>query len=95
MAIQNLIEACDLTTKTNISKTLSNGQKRKHQPACAFIRGSLVCLLDKVTSGLGIPLSSFSQAFLIEVGTSISGDYIGHSSSRASEENSYSHNTFP
>jgi ATP-binding cassette subfamily A (ABC1) protein 3 len=53
VAIENLIEACDLTAKTNArAKTLSGGQKRKLQLACTFIGGSSVCLLDEVTSGL-------------------------------------------
>jgi ATP-binding cassette subfamily A (ABC1) protein 3 len=56
VAIQKLVEACDLTAKTNArAKTLSGGQKRKLQLACTFIGGSSVCLLDEVTSGLVRP----------------------------------------
>lgn len=53
LAINNLIEACDLTSKTNsMAKTLSGGQKRKLQLACTFVGGSSICMLDEVTSGL-------------------------------------------
>lgn len=63
-AIQNLIEACDLSVKTNArAKTLSGGQKRKLQLACTFIGGSSVCLLDEVTSGLVSPISVSRNAF--------------------------------
>ncbi|KAE9373139.1 ABC transporter [Stipitochalara longipes BDJ] len=57
VAFQELIEACDLTSKASArSGTLSGGQKRKLQLACMFVGGSTVCLLDEVSSGLD-PLS--------------------------------------
>jgi ABC-type multidrug transport system ATPase subunit len=53
LAIEQLIEACDLTSKADAkSGTLSGGQKRKLQLACMFVGGSTVCLLDEVSSGL-------------------------------------------
>jgi ATP-binding cassette, subfamily A (ABC1), member 3 len=62
VAIENLIEACDLTDKINArAKTLSGGQKRKLQLACTFIGGSSVCLLDEVTSGLVSPIPAYSN----------------------------------
>lgn len=52
-AMEQLIEACDLTSKTSArSGTLSGGQKRKLQLACMLVGGSTVCLLDEVSSGL-------------------------------------------
>jgi len=56
-ALHRLIEACDLSTKmSSRAGTLSGGQKRKLQLACMFVGGSLVCLMDEVTTGLD-PLS--------------------------------------
>ncbi|KAK1755131.1 putative ABC transporter [Echria macrotheca] len=52
-ALHALIEACDLTKKTNCkARTLSGGQKRKLQLACMFVGGASVCLMDEVTTGL-------------------------------------------
>jgi ATP-binding cassette subfamily A (ABC1) protein 3 len=60
VAMETLIEACDLTAKTNArAKTLSGGQKRKLQLACTFVGGSSVCLLDEVTSGLVSPIPKY------------------------------------
>ncbi|KAH8890857.1 P-loop containing nucleoside triphosphate hydrolase protein [Thozetella sp. PMI_491] len=56
-ALEELIEACDLTLKkSSQAAKLSGGQKRKLQLACMFVGGSTVCLMDEVTSGLD-PLS--------------------------------------
>jgi len=52
-ALHALIEACDLTVKTNSqSRTLSGGQKRKLQLACMFVGGTKICMMDEVTTGL-------------------------------------------
>ena len=57
VALERLIESCDLVAKANSrASTLSGGQKRKLQLACMFVGGSTVCLIDECTSGLD-PLS--------------------------------------
>ena len=81
LGMKNLIEACDLASKTNArAKTLSGGQKRKLQLACTFIGGSSICLLDEVTSGLASLNSKDLTAVLIDLGPSVSSHHLGHSS---------------
>jgi ABC-type multidrug transport system ATPase subunit len=54
---KDLIEGCNLAPKLkSLSKTLSGGQKRKLQLACAIAGGSNLLLLDEISSGLD-PLS--------------------------------------
>lgn len=53
----NLLDRCDLEHKRRaLSKSLSGGQKRKLQLACALAGGSDLLLLDEISSGLD-PLS--------------------------------------
>lgn len=54
---QGLVDGCNLAPKLKaLSKTLSGGQKRKLQLACAIAGGSNLLLLDEISSGLD-PLS--------------------------------------
>ncbi len=58
-ALQQLIDACDLTLKRDSrAGKLSGGQKRKLQLACMFVGNSTICLMDEVTTGLVGLLSS-------------------------------------
>jgi ATP-binding cassette, subfamily A (ABC1), member 3 len=55
--LDQLVEDCGFDRKrTSRVGTLSGGQKRKLQLACAFVGGSTLCLIDECTSGLD-PLS--------------------------------------
>jgi ATP-binding cassette subfamily A (ABC1) protein 3 len=55
--VEEIIAKCGLEEKKHSrAGKLSGGQKRKLQLACMFVGGSLVCLMDEVTTGLD-PLS--------------------------------------
>lgn len=55
--VEDIIAKCGLEEKKHSrAGKLSGGQKRKLQLACMFVGGSLVCLMDEVTTGLD-PLS--------------------------------------
>lgn len=55
--IEALIESCDLKHKSkSTASILSGGQERKFQLVMAFTRGSQLCCVDEVSSGLD-PLS--------------------------------------
>ncbi|KAK0731242.1 P-loop containing nucleoside triphosphate hydrolase protein [Lasiosphaeris hirsuta] len=67
-ALHNIIAACELTAKINCrAGALSGGQKRKLQLACMFVGGTIICLMDEVTTGLDpVPRRTIWNVILAE-----------------------------